>query len=81
MWLVNGQLSSAEGYDLGFIIISASNIVPYFRKASSSNQANIPTTNHRNSQDSDLPSMISAANTGAKRAALAVCRLISETAL
>jgi hypothetical protein len=81
MRLVNGQFSRAEGYDLGFIIVSASNIVPYFRKTSPSNQANIPTTDYRNSQDSDLPVMISPANAGAKCAALTVCRLISETAL
>jgi hypothetical protein len=32
--------------------------VSYFRKASACNQANIPTANHRNSQDSDLRSKI-----------------------
>jgi hypothetical protein len=56
--LVNRQFPAAKGGDLGFVVIGASDVVSYFRKASACNQANIPTANHRNSQDSDLRSKI-----------------------
>src|ERR1700691_2769496 len=70
MRLINGQLSRAEGYDLRFVVIGTSNIVTYFRKASARNQADISTANHRNSQDSDLPSMTCPANNVANHATL-----------
>jgi hypothetical protein len=53
--LVNRQFPGAKDGDLGFVVVSASDIVAYFRKAGACNQTNIPTANHRNSQDSDLP--------------------------